>query len=296
VTGRWVAASVVAHASKSFAGSNTLRAIILAGVWAGAIVGIDFALRFWLHRSEKRLAERDARVVARRRTTLTLLRAVTVILLGLIAAWSVLSIFPVTAGAAKAFLASSAAVGLILGLALTTPLGNLGSGVLLLLLQPARLGDRVTIDIRSAQTHTGTVERMSLAYTILATDEGRQIFVPNLLMVRNVLVNHSRGDRRRAVSVRLPAAIDAAIDDARRVAFKSARAVEEEEHEELELQVNVTEVTERAIWLEITGFASADADVADIETKIRKCALAGLLEEELLPPQEPLAMLARREE
>jgi small-conductance mechanosensitive channel len=224
-------------------------------------------------------------VAARRRTTFNLLRRAATVVLVLIGAWSVMSSFPATAGAAKAFLASSAAIGLIVGLALTTPLGNLGSGMMLMLIQPARLGDRITIDIGSSQTHTGTVERMSLAYTTLLTDEGRQLFVPNLMMVKNVLVNHSRGDRRRAVSVRLPVAFDAALDDARGVAFKSARAVEEEVQEELELQVNLTEVTETAIWLEIAGFAPADADVADIETKIRTRALAGLWEEELLATQ-----------
>jgi small-conductance mechanosensitive channel len=88
---------------------------------------------------------------------------------------------------------------------------------------------------------------MSLAYTTLVTDEGRYILAPSLMMVRNVIVNQSRGDRRRAVSVRLPAA----IDDARRVAVKSARAVESEADEELELQVNLTEVTERG-----SGFRS----------------------------------------
>ena len=40
----------------------------------------------------------------------------------------------------------------IAGLALTTPLGNLGSGVLLAFTQPVRLGDRITID-----EHTGIV-------------------------------------------------------------------------------------------------------------------------------------------
>lgn len=290
-----VAASIVGRTT-SFTSSNDLRAIVLATVWVGAIVTVDFALRFALKRYENRLAEADPRVAARRRTTVSLLRRVVTVVLVLIGAWSVLSIFPVTAGAARAFLASSAALGLILGLALTTPLGNLGSGVLLVLIQPARLGDRITVDIRSGQTHTGTVEKMSLAYTTLVTDEGRQIFVPNLMMVRNVIINHSRGDRRRAVSVRLPVAIDAAIDDARRVAFKSAQAVEEEAHQELELQVNVTEVTDRAIWLEIAGFAGADADVADIETKIRKGALVGLRSEELLAAQGAVASHNRHEE
>jgi small-conductance mechanosensitive channel len=285
----------VGTATIDFTSSNGFKAIILAGVWIAVIVGVELGLRFGLKRYERRLADRDATAAARRRTTFSGLRRLVSVGLILIGAWSVLSIFPATAGAGKALLGSSAAIGLILGFALTTPLGNLGSGVLLILVQPVRYGDRVSVDVRSGNMHTGRVEKMSLAYTTLVTDEGRQIFVPNLMMVRNVVVNHSRGDRRRALSVRLPVAIDAPIDDARRVAVTSAHAVEEEADQELELVVNLTDVTESATWLEITGFAPVDADLADIETKIRKRALAGLLEEELLPAQD-LAMLTRREE
>jgi small-conductance mechanosensitive channel len=185
-----------------FTTSNGIRAIVLAGVWIAVIVGVDLALGFVLKRYEKRLAERDGKVAARRRTRFSVLRRAVIVLLALIGAWSVLSIFPATAGAAKAFLASSAALALILGLALTTPLGNLGSGILLALTQPVRLGDRITVDMDRGQRHTGAVEKISLAYTTLVTDEGRKIFVPNLTMVRNVIINHSRGDRRRAISMR----------------------------------------------------------------------------------------------
>ena len=285
MTAMEVAASAVGHASKGFTSRNVFRGIVVGGGWIVAIVAVDLGLRYVLQRYERHLAERDALVAGRRRTTFSLLRRVVTVVLVLIGAWSVLWIFPATAGAAKAFLASSAAVGLILGFALTTPLGNLGSGVLLMLIQPARFGDRITIDIRSGQRHTGTVEKMSLAYTTLATDEGRQIFVPNLMMVRNVIINHSRGDRRRALSVRLPVAIEADIDDASRVALDSARGVEQETDHELELHVNLTDVTEETIWMEISGFAPADLDVADIETRIRRGALAGLSEEELLSAQ-----------
>jgi len=273
------------HASAGFTASNAFRALIIAAVCVAAIVFVDFALRYELERYEQRLSERDAKRAAQRRTTFSLFRRIVAVGLFLIGAWSVLSIFPVTAGAAKALFASTAAVGLILGFAFTTPLGNIGSGVLLMLIQPARYGDRITVDVRSGQKHTGTVDRMSLAYTTLATDEGREIFVPNLMMVRNVIINHSRGDRRRALSVRLPVGIDADIDDASRVALDSARDVEHETDRDLELHVNLTDVTEEAIWMEITGFAPADVDVADIETRIRKSALAGLSGEELLATQ-----------
>ena len=268
-----------------FTTSNGIRAIVLAAVWLTVIVAVDLVLGFALKRYEKRLEERleerDGRVAARRRTRFAVLRRAVVVFLVLIGAWSVLSIFPATAGAAKAFLASSAALALILGFALATPLGNLGSGILLGLTQPIRLGDRITVDMDRGQTHTGAVEKISLAFTTLITDEGRKIFVPNLTMAKNVIINHSRGDRRRAVSIRLPIAIDAPIDDACRIALESAQAAEPDE----ELEVHVTDITETAVWLEIAGFLPAKGDVVSIATDIRKRALAALAEEELLPVQ-----------
>jgi small conductance mechanosensitive channel len=264
-----------------FTTSNGIKAIVLAAVWLTVIVAVDFVLGLTLRRYEKRLAERDGRVAARRRTRFVVLRRAVVFLLILVGAWSVLSIFPATSGAAKAFLASSAALALILGLALSTPLGNLGSGILLGLTQPVRLGDRITVDMDRGQTHTGAVEKIALAFTTLITDEGRKIFVPNLTMTKNVIINHSRGDRRRAVNIRLPVAIDASIDDACRVALASAQATEPDK--ELELEVHVSEITETAVWLEVAGFVGAKDDVASIATDIRKHALAALAEEELLP-------------
>src|SRR5919204_6325843 len=154
-------------------GGKPIQALVLAAVWLAAIVGVHFALRFVLERYEKRLAERDGgRVAVRRRTRFSVLRRAVIVLMVLIGAWSVLSIFPATAGAAKAFLASSAAVALILGLALSAPLGNLGSGILLGLTQPVRLGDRITVDM-DGDEHTGAVEEIALAFTTLITDEGR---------------------------------------------------------------------------------------------------------------------------
>src|ERR671937_56375 len=194
--------------------SNSVRAIVLAAVWIAVIAGVNFALGFALDRYERRLAERDGRVAARRRTRFGVLRRAVIVFLVLIGAWSVLSIFPATSGAAKAFLASSAALALILGFALQTPLGNLGSGILLGLTQPVRIGDRITVRMDRGDEHTGVVEGISFAYTKLVTDEGRKIFVPNLGRVRNVVINPSRGDRRKIVSIRLPVDIEAPIDEA----------------------------------------------------------------------------------
>jgi small-conductance mechanosensitive channel len=256
-----------------------IQAIVLAAVWLAVILGVHLALRFLSARYEKRLAPRDPRLAARRHTMFTVLGRVVIVALVLIGGWSVLSVFPATSAAAGAFLASSAALALILGLALATPLGNLGSGILLGLSQPVRLGDRITVSMDRGDEHTGVVEKLSFTYTTLVTDEGRKIFVPNLAMVRNVVTNHSRGDRKKVVSIRLPVMIDASLDDACRIAVEAAH----EAAEDLELDVEVSDVEADVVWLEIEGFAPADANVQQIATDIRKSALAALAEEELLP-------------
>src|ERR671937_2445275 len=256
-----------------------LQAIILAAVWLAVIVGAQLVLRFFYARYEKKLERKDRRLAARRRTMFTVLSRSVIVALVLIGGWSVLSVFPATSTAAGAFLASSAALALILGLALTTPLGNLGSGILLALTQPVRLGDRITVDMDRGQEHTGVVEGIALTYTTLVTDEGRKIFVPNLAMVRNVVVNHSRGDRRKIVSIRLPVDIEGSLDDACRIAVEAAH----EAADDVELDVNVTDINEQTVWLEIEGFAPAGSDVPHITTDIRKRALSALADEDLLP-------------
>jgi small conductance mechanosensitive channel len=165
---------------------RALQALVLAGVWIAVIVGFRLALKVAFSRYERRLAERDPMVAARRRTTFSFLLRVVIAVVVLIGVWSVLSVFPVTQEVASAFLASSAVLALVAGVALSTPLGNLGSGVLLSFAQPVRLGDRVTIG-----EHTGTVREISLSYTTLATDEGPYVYVPNQKMVSEMLVNRS---------------------------------------------------------------------------------------------------------
>ena len=167
---------------------HAVQALVLAGVWIVVVVAVRFALNLAFARYERRLAERDAMVAARRRTTFSFLVKIVVALVALIGVWSVLSVFPTTQEVASAFLASGAVIALIAGVSLSTPLGNLGSGVLLAFTQPVRLGDRVTVG-----DHTGVVQAISLSYTTLVTDEGPYVFVPNQKMVSEMLVNRSVG-------------------------------------------------------------------------------------------------------
>jgi small conductance mechanosensitive channel len=167
---------------------RALEALVLAGVWIVVVIAVRFALDLVFSRYERRLAERDPMVAARRRTTFSFLVKIVIALVVLIGVWSVLTVFPTTQEVASAFLASGAVIALVAGVSLSTPLGNLGSGVLLAFTQPVRLGDRVTVG-----DHTGVVQAISLSYTTLVTDEGPHVFVPNQKMVSEMLVNRSVG-------------------------------------------------------------------------------------------------------
>ena len=256
--------------------SNGVRALVAAVIWLIVVLVVRYALNYAFDRYEGRLAEQDPTVAARRRTTFSFLLRFAVALTALIGAWSVLSIFPATQEVAAAFLASSAVLAVIAGLALSTPLGNLGSGVLLAFTQPIRLGDRITIG-----DHTGIVDQMSLSYTALSTDEGRRIFVPNTTMVSTTLVNRSVDDPRRLVTVQLPVRLGAPLADARRVTMEAASRVAQ--GTELDVEVQVGELSDRIAWLNVVAYAPFGADSSRVASEIREHTLAALSDADLLP-------------
>ncbi|MFO7572824.1 MAG: mechanosensitive ion channel [Gaiellaceae bacterium] len=256
--------------------SNWAKALATAAIWLVVVLVVRWALNRGYDHYEKRLAERDPTIAAGRRTTFGFLVRIVVVLVALVGAWSVFSIFPATTEIARAFLASSAVLAVIAGLALTTPLGNLGSGVLLAFTQPVRIGDRVTVD-----QHTGVVDQITMSYTALVTENGSQVFVPNRTMVSSTLVNRSGRDPRRLVSVAVPVRMGASLVDARRI-VESALERLPGSHE-LTLEVNVGNVAERAVWLDISGFSPPGSNVAAVTSAIREHSLAALSDEDLLP-------------
>ena len=256
--------------------SNVTRAIVTAAVWIAIVIALRLVLNHAFDRYERRLAESDPSVAARRRTTFGFLLRVSVALVAVIGTWSVLSIFPATQQVASAFLGSAAVLAVIAGLALTTPLGNLGSGVLLAFTQPVRLGDRITV-----QDHTGIVDEISLSYTALATDEGRRIFVPNTTMVSTILVNRSVDDPRRLVTVDVPVRLGASLAEACRLTMEAASSVPQ--GEELAIYVQVGEITEHTAWLHVVAYAPFNADVSQVGSEIREQTVAALASADLLP-------------
>jgi small-conductance mechanosensitive channel len=251
-----------------------VRVLVTALVWLVVVLIVRWLLRRAFDHWEQRHRESDPTVVARRRTTFSFLSRLAVTLIIAIGAWSVLSIFPQTDEIARALLASSAVLAVIAGLALSTPLGNLGAGVLVSFTQPVRLGDRVTVG-----EHTGFVEQIAIIYTVLVTDDARRVYVPNTQLVANPIVNRTIRDPRRAIVAELPIRLGASIAAARDALLEVARATPGV----VDASVRIGSVTESLAWLTVTGYGPLDADVGAIASDLRERGLAALARDGLLP-------------
>lgn len=113
-----------------------------------------------------------------------------------------------------------AAAGFAIGMAMSGMLGNIASGVMLLLFRPFKVGDVV-----SAGGTTGKVFEIGLFTTIFDTPDNRRIIVPNNEIFGGTIENVSHhATRRVAVSVGTDYGAD--IDKAREVMLAAAKATE----------------------------------------------------------------------
>jgi small-conductance mechanosensitive channel len=163
---------------------------------------------------------------------------------------------------ATGILASSAVLGLVVGLAARQTLGNMVAGVMLAITQPIRIGDRVTFE-----DVTGRVDDLTLSYTYIDPGDGDLVVVPNESIVSGVVYNHSTGDRGAPITATawLPPGAD--VDRATSVLKTSAGAD----------LVRVTDWTPEGIKLEIRVNPEGDRTRAgDEEAVLRQRAQKAL--------------------
>lgn len=255
--------------------TRLVKTLVVAAAWILIVLAVRWVLTRAYNRFEARVAARSPDDAARRRTTFGLLVRLLIAIIILAGVWNVLSLYPQTSELARAMLASSAVLAVFFGLAFSTPLSNLGAGLLVAFSQPLRLGDRVTVS-----ENTGYVEEVGLLFTTLRTDDDRRIFVPNSQLMAGPIVNRTIRDPRRVVQVVLPVRLDASLDAARTLLQTEAQALDETVSPP---RVLVTGIRDAAAELTVTVYTPLGADVATVESDLRAACVSALSGAKLLP-------------
>jgi small conductance mechanosensitive channel len=250
---------------------NVKNALIVAVVGVIAILVLRFVLRRLIDHYLERIArKRRPDEVAGARTRLIVSSRVVVVLVAMIVAWQVAAQFPATQALGHALLASSAVLALLVGLALTTPLANLGSGLLLAFTQPVRLGDRITVaDV------TGVAQEINLIHTVLLTDDDRRVFIPNQQMVSSIVVNRTIEDPRRSIVIRLPVRLGTKIDEARAAVLAGVHADSDTSTLE-DVGIALTEIEASLAWLTLTVYAPARSQASCARSRSPRSSATGI--------------------
>jgi small-conductance mechanosensitive channel len=176
--------------------------LVVAAVVLVVVTLVARAVDWWM--SRKTVApEVETRYRVLRRAVTT-----TIIAVGL---FSALLVIPQVRAVAGGLLASTAILGVIIGLASQQTLGNFIAGLLIATTQPVRIGDRV-----SYSGEDGIVEEIGLTYTFIRTVDRRRLVVPNSKLASDPIVNASIRSRETFAEVSVPvplaADLDAALD------------------------------------------------------------------------------------
>lgn len=177
-----VALSVVGFAPHLFGHAQTrLEEAVVAGGWV--IVGTALVARsLRTLGSLSALSKLDPRIANLVRNA----AAVSGYLYVIVMAFAILRASP------GALLLGSATFGLILGIAAQATLGNLFGGLLLLVARPFVVEDDVTVHIAGAD-YTGHVREITLFYTVLDAQLGRQVLPNSLVAAAPVRVERTGG-------------------------------------------------------------------------------------------------------
>ena len=135
-------------------------------------------------------------------------RAITAVIVT-VGLFSALLVIPQVRAVAGGLLASTAILGVIIGLASQQTLGNFIAGILIATTQPVRIGDRV-----SYAGESGIVEEIGLTYTFIRTFDRRRLVVPNSKLASDPIINASIRSRETYAEVSVPVPLSADLDGA----------------------------------------------------------------------------------
>jgi small-conductance mechanosensitive channel len=239
---------------------DEISAAITLAVAIVIAIGVD---RLLIGRAMQRAVGLETGELSREaRTRLRLVRRLLFVAIILIGVALALSQFASIKRFATGVLASTAVLGIIIGFAGRQVIANLVAGVLMVITQPIRIGDRITI---------GDVVDIALTFTRVDGGDGNLIVVPNEKVTTDVVINHSAGNTHAPVTVDVWLSPDADLDSARKALEKGEVT-----------SVALIEMTPEGARLQVKAAIDAGADRQAHEAELREKTQGALRDAGLL--------------
>lgn len=178
--------------------------IVLDGFFSSLLVILIFTFILYLfYKMVERFMRK--RTIENRKSILNIIRGLCTIILILV----LLSRFLIFEGIAKALIASSGIIALIVGIAAQDAIGNLVSGIMVIVSKPFIVGDLIKIN---GDQLIGFVEEITLRHTIIKTYESNRIIIPNNEINKATIENADLIDTTKGNYLIIPVSYHADID------------------------------------------------------------------------------------
>jgi len=119
---------------------------------------------------------------------------------------------------AQSMLASAGILAIVVGFASQQALGNIVSGIFIVIFKPYRINDRLTIQ----DTLRGIVEDINLRHTIIRNFENQRIIIPNSIISNEILVNSNYTDDKLCKFINVGISYSSDIDKAKKIMEEEA--------------------------------------------------------------------------
>jgi len=114
------------------------------------------------------------------------------IVLGFIAIFYIIYTIPVLRSRAILIFSSAGIFAAIIGFAAQSAIANLVSGLFIVIFRPFRIGDYIKLD----EERLGIVTNISLRHTIINNFENKRLIIPNSIITKESILNHSIEDAK----------------------------------------------------------------------------------------------------
>jgi len=203
------------------------------------IILSTFFIAFIFRRAYKKVLERSERIDDDHLTTYKFLEKLITIAIYLAGFSYAISQIPFLKPVAQSILAGAGIFAIAVGFAAQQALGNIISGVFIVISKPYKINDRITLDETTGLR--GIVEDISLRHTVIRNFENQRIIIPNSIISNQVLVNSSFEDPKVCRFVDVGVSYSSDLDLAKKI------MADEVENHPLNIDIRTSEDVEEGV-------------------------------------------------